>query len=151
VERTERHGELELIRALARIGLYAAHIDCTIDGFPDLIVFGKRILLIEMKACKASEKISRAMESSQSVFINTIGASGFRDTILCVYDAGLYTMYSTSFILRESMEDMKIEDMGLYTNCEYPAICKGQSSDKAARFIESVIKARRWLNDSEAY
>jgi len=143
VDRTERHGELGLIRALAKTGLHAAHIDCTIDGFPDLIVFGKRILLIEMKACKASEKISMVMESSQSVFINMIGASGFRDTILCVYDAGLYTMYSTSFILRESMENMKIEDMGLYTNCEHPAICKEQGSDKAARFIESVIKARR--------
>ena len=136
MEKLEKPGELDLIKALREESVHAIHMDCTTDGFPDVVVFGRKIILIEMKAHRETEKIFSAMEPSQSVFIDAISRSGYKDTILCIYSGGLYTMYSTKGILRGSMAGRPISSLALAES--KVGFCYREPSRLSAMFIKSI-------------
>ena len=101
----EKDAEREILNSLHKAGLVAFHMDTTIDGFPDILVMGGYVALIEMKYDRSGGriKLSELMESSQPVFMHDCIMAGFYAIHLCVFDGESYTIYDTANILNASM------------------------------------------------
>lgn len=106
----EKDAEREILKALHDAGLMAFHMDTAIDGFPDIMVIGGYVALIEMKYDRSGGhvKLSDIMESSQPVFMENAERVGFRSIFLCVFDGESYTVYDTGKILYASMAGHKL-------------------------------------------
>jgi hypothetical protein len=103
----EHQGEKAIIEALRGVGLKAHHMDTNVDGFPDIIVMGRRIVMIEMKKhFKRSTLLRNIMEPSQPVFMHDAQIHGYMNIYLCVCKPSkLYDLYNTSGILLQSIGD----------------------------------------------
>jgi len=113
MNRMEHRGEIALIEALRSRGLKAHHMDTALDGMPDILVMGERVLMIEMKRnFKRSELIRTVMEPTQPVFMHDAHAHGYHGIYLCVYKDGKgYDLYRTEGILIKSMAGERLSDL----------------------------------------
>lgn len=130
----ERKAEDALAKSMRSIGLSAWHMNTTIDGFPDMLVSGSRIALIEMKYDRWGGRglIKNIMEPTQPVFIQGIRDSGFMDIYVCAYNGRAYTVYDTSHILALSINNSELIAMkSLAIGCAkeiavfFHSICEG--------------------------
>jgi len=130
----EKEAEHEILEALKAERLSAFHVDSTIDGFPDIIVLGPRVCLVEMKFCRSHEsrKLSSIMESSQPVFMETARKSGFNNMYLCVATGEDYTLYDTGRILYNSMAGMSLDSL--------PAILSKATPKQVALFMKEECR-----------
>lgn len=115
--RTLREAVVEkaLIDALKDMGLEAYHLDTGVVGFPDMIVLGKRAVLVEMKAHKPSELLSSVMEPGQPVRIREMQRAGFGDIYVCNVHDGMYHLYRPIRILEKSMNGGRLDSLSLVT------------------------------------
>lgn len=106
----EHAGETKLIDALRAVGLKAHHMDTTIDGFPDVVIFGEKVVMVEMKKpFKPSAKIKDVMQPTQPVFMHDAYIHGYKDIYLCAYRGNdSYDLYSTEGILIHSMANQSL-------------------------------------------
>jgi len=111
--KVEKDGERALISALEKLGFYVKHIDCNIDGFPDLIVIGESVALVEMKYIEAGSnpKVREFMEPSQPVFLNSLSRAGFCESFLCIYDGKMFSVYSTEGLLSKCLDEGRLNEM----------------------------------------
>lgn len=111
----EREAEADIISSLTYNGLSAFHMDSTVDGFCDTIVFGGRVVLIEHKFSRRglTDKLCNIMEPTQPVFLERIQRSGYKDAILCVFDGESYSLYDVDDILHLSMVGGSLKDLPL--------------------------------------
>jgi len=103
----EREAEQEILDALRKLDLYAVHMNTTIDGFPDILVAGNRIILVEMKFDRSGGrvKLKDIMQASQPVFARAMLSAGFDDIYLCAYNGESYTLYLVAELLLNTMND----------------------------------------------
>lgn len=118
----EREAEQEIIEALRNRDLYAVHMNTTIDGFPDILVAGERIVLIEMKFDRSSGKVKLKdiMQSSQPVFARTMFTVGYDDMYLCAYNGESYTLYSVEDLLLNTMNDKCLSSLPVIKSNDTP-------------------------------
>jgi len=109
----EHQGETAIIEALRAIGLKAHHMDTTVDGFPDILVMGPRVVMLEMKKhFKRSEMLRNIMEPTQPVFMHDAQIHGYTNIYLCICrPSKLYDLYSTNGILLQSMNDQTLASL----------------------------------------
>jgi len=110
---SERQAEIALITSLRYRNLLAWHMNTTIDGFPDVIVVGKRIALVEVKCRKrkASVTLDKIMEPSQPVFMARLGDVEFPYSYLLVFDDYGCRLYYTSMMLQYAMDGRPYWDL----------------------------------------
>jgi hypothetical protein len=118
----EKDAEHEILIALHKVGLMAFHVDATIDGFPDIMVIGGRISLVEVKydRTRGRVKLSELMEASQPVFMENARDSGFNSMFLCVFDGEAYSVYDTGRILYASMAGYPLGTLPLVVTNDGP-------------------------------
>lgn len=103
----EKEAETKLIKALRSKAAYAVHMDCTVDGFPDIfMVSNGTVSLIEMKEGNPSRKLRKAFEKTQPVFYLN---SKMPRTFVCLFDGAEYYLY--------------------YANSVYDAMCASEDAD----------------------
>jgi len=125
---TERDAERALVKAFNDAGLMALHMNTTIDGFPDILVAGRKIALVEMKYESGNPRITSIMETSQPAFMERLHASGFHNAYLCVYDGECYWLYDTSGILFKCIHGDRIGTLGM--------LYSGTAGSIAGQFLE---------------
>lgn len=113
--RTLREAVIEkaLIDELKGLGLEAYHLDTGVVGFPDMIVLGRRAILVEMKAHKPDELLSSVMEPGQPVRIREIQRAGFDCVYVCNAYNGTYYLYDPIHILEKSMNGERLNSLSL--------------------------------------
>jgi hypothetical protein len=68
-KRNEKVSERAILHELQRRGWWAAHMDCGVDGFTDVLGLKyDRALLLEVKDAARSMKLDDLLESSQPIF-----------------------------------------------------------------------------------
>jgi hypothetical protein len=68
-------------------------VDCTTDGFPDIIVFGKKAVLLEVKDCSIHDTIVSRMEPTQLVFMFKLKKAEYRECYVAIHDSTGYFLY----------------------------------------------------------
>lgn len=130
VNHLEKCGERMIQNELEKLGMYVRHIDCNIDGFPDLVVIGPEVVLVEMKYMEGDRKISSVFESSQPVFYHDVQETGFFRILLCLYDGDLFYVGVLRDVLRKSMAGRRMSDLML----DEPRLTASEAA-KAIAFI----------------
>jgi len=110
----EREAEADLIREFKALGAWAAHMDTTVDGFPDILVLGRKTLMIEMKYVNTKNpRIWEIMEPTQPVFMHNVRNKGMDEIYLCIASEDNFKVFSTDGILELSMTGAKIDELAL--------------------------------------
>lgn len=128
---TEHEAEKALQHELENLDLLAYHMDTTVDGYPDLTVIGRSIVLVEMKIDKAPAKektLHQLMEASQPVILYQMQQAGFSKALLCIYRKGQYNLYHTDGILPAVMACRSAKSLKL--------ICSGDVHDVAVAILK---------------
>jgi hypothetical protein len=121
----EKEAETRLIKALRDKGAYAVHMDCTIDGFPDIFVsHNGNISLVEMKEGPMKRKLSKAFEKSQPVFYMLCD---YQDTYVCLFDGERFHLFYASSVV----EAMGMDSEAQFNDLELSHVCIGSSVDIA--------------------
>lgn len=95
----EKPGEKKIIHVLDCIGFEAKHIDCNIDGFPDIIALGRDVaILIEMKGGPLDTLLIDAFEPTQPVWQMRVLRRGFRHTFQVLYDGDEYHVFQDKML-----------------------------------------------------
>lgn len=97
----EKEAERVLIAEINKSGYYAAHVDCTIDGFPDIVMFGRfGSRLIEMKYGPVSTSLGKAFEPTQPVHQKRLENAGYYEFYTCLWDGRMYRLYDFKGLLK---------------------------------------------------
>lgn len=129
----EHEAERELKNELEKLDLLAYHMDTNVDGYPDLTVIGRSIVLVEMKHDKSPAKektLHQLMETSQPVCIHEMQQVGYNKVLLCIYRKGAFNLYHTDGILRHVMACRSARSLKL--------ICSGDAREVATAILAVV-------------
>jgi len=110
-KRIEKDGESLIIGALRKQGLWAMHVDCNIDGFPDIMAVGQQVVLVEMKYARGNPRLQELMQPTQPVFMRSVEQAGYDDCLLCVYDGETFDLYDTHGIITAQLADARVQDL----------------------------------------
>lgn len=109
---TEKDCEKSLLAALRLQGFYAAHIDCGVDGFPDIFAArNDHALLLEVKLAPSGERAWDMFEPSQPVFAHSLAKAGFTQVYLCRFSqkAGQWFVHEMSTALGSMLNGPDIQ------------------------------------------
>lgn len=135
-EKKEHEAEVKLIAALDALGLEAKHMDTTVDGFPDTIILGPRIILVEMKYVESFyEKIYSVTQPTQPVFMHRTRSRGLKDIYICAVSSGgaEWKIFSPENILELSMIGATMDE--LKTLAVMPSV------EHAAEYLASLARS----------
>lgn len=107
----EAAAERRLIKEIEKTGCKAYHLDTGVEGWPDMIAVGKRIVLVEMKAHKESELLSSVMEPTQPVRIREIVLAGYDYVYVCNFDGRKYILHTVLGILEKTLSGERLESL----------------------------------------
>lgn len=112
-ERVEAEVERPLLDAINGLGLYAAHMTTTIDGFPDIIVLGNgnRALLIEMKRGPATQTLAGCFQATQWVWQSKVHRHGFTEVYQCRAYEDVFELYKEDDLYHAVMDMKKFSHM----------------------------------------
>jgi hypothetical protein len=83
----EKSGESQLLSVIRSYGFKAWHMDCTVDGFPDILAMGNgRAFTVEVKYGEMSKPLVKAFEPTQPVWHHGVNSAGFHNTFQVLYD-----------------------------------------------------------------
>lgn len=111
--RNEKKSERAILHELQRRDWWAAHMDCGVDGFTD--VLGLRYdtaLLLEVKDSARSMKLADLLESSQPIFFRKMESAKCNPFIV-IGDGKWFSVYhaAPAFYALMENEDTSIEDL----------------------------------------
>ena len=83
----EKSGESKLLEVIRAHGFKAWHMDCTVDGMPDILALGKwDSFTIEVKYGPLSKPLVEAFEPSQPIWHYGVNKAGYENTFQVLYD-----------------------------------------------------------------
>jgi len=107
----EKKAELKLIKAIRSIGFVAWHMDCSVDGFPDILALGNCASFVaEVKQGKVNMKLSSAFEPSQPVWSMLSEQAGYDNIFQVIFDGSLFYLYSIPNLWKEVITDKRFCD-----------------------------------------
>jgi len=91
----EKIAEKKLIASIHNQGMSAWHMDCSVDGFCDILAVGEKNLsfFCEVKHGPLTKKLFHAFEDSQPIFMMLVEKTGYRNIFQCLYDGKFYHLY----------------------------------------------------------
>jgi len=128
----EKKYERKLIDAINRTSLWCFHVDCTTDGFPDIIVFGKRAVLLEVKDCSIQDAIVTRMEPTQLVFMFKLKRAEYLDCYVVIHDKMMesYFLYKIEDPIKSYTSKDEFVSLNLYAF---------GSEKQIAEYLEGII------------
>lgn len=103
--RNEKRSERAVIHELEKRGWWAAHMDCGVDGFTDVLALQYDIaLLLEIKDAARSMKLYDLLESSQPIFFKKMEGAKCNPFIV-IGDGKSFAVYHAAPAFYALMED----------------------------------------------
>ena len=107
----EKTVERKLIDSCHSIGMMAWHMDCSVDGFPDILAFGKDVSFVaEVKQGPVSTKLFQAFEESQPVWMMKVNSVGYKHVFQILYDCGTYFLYQIDDLWARVLNGDRFQD-----------------------------------------
>ena len=90
----EKSAEIRLIAAIRGLNMVAWHMDCSVDGFPDILALGNKVsFVVEVKQGPVSTKLSSAFETSQPVWAYHASKVEYENVFQVLYHEGMFCLY----------------------------------------------------------
>ena len=111
----EKRVERALLARLRGLGCYAAHIDCGVDGFTDLVVgFAGAVVLVEVKDTGRGLKVKDLFEDTQPVFYEAwCKTGGFVYVVIGGGDKASLWKIKKPFLYRIDKPGLLISDVAI--------------------------------------
>ena len=101
----EKPAEKKLLKALRDEGFWAEHIDCGVDGFPDILAAKDDIaIFIEVKDGDRGKKLKSILEPTQPIQFRALQAAGNTVALACCHGKE-WVVYSTELVLEGILRD----------------------------------------------
>ena len=108
----EKTAEIRLITAIRGLNMVAWHMDCSVDGFPDILALGNKVsFVVEVKQGPASMKLGSAFETSQPVWAYHAAKVEYDNVFQVLYHDGEFTLYKIDNLWKRVEKDERFCDI----------------------------------------
>jgi hypothetical protein len=112
IPRSEHGFEEYIIQAIRKGGGYVKHIDCTVDGFPDLfVVMWGMVIQVEIKYGSMDDLIKNRMEITQPPVLGAMGKAGHKNLLIALCDGRVAHLMRTDGIMELAMNNGHMYDL----------------------------------------